>query len=123
MGNQKQQNFVAIGYFWLIQQTLSYSLLRLFVTEIDILARLFFAPLLAAPGFNHSLCRRGREEGGREGGGVASPPKCLRLEPLCSRLNLIVTICQYTQRQSALVSSVHCLFVSTIQLSTLHADH
>ena len=65
MGNQKQQNFVAIGYFWLIQQTLSYSLSRLFVTEIDILAKLFFAPLPAAPGFNHPLCRRGREE--REG--------------------------------------------------------
>jgi len=50
MGNQKQQNFVAIGYFWLIQQTLSYSLLRLFVTEIDILARLFFALCLLHPG-------------------------------------------------------------------------
>jgi len=65
MGNQKQQNFVAIGYFWLIQQTLSYSLLRLFVTDIDILARLFFAPLLAAPGFNHHPLPKGkgREEG------------------------------------------------------------
>jgi len=55
VGNQNRIMFVMTGYFWLIHQTLSYSLYVL-VCHIIFMARLFCAALPAVPGGKCPLC-------------------------------------------------------------------